>query len=93
MDPEKDWMNSENFKLAIGESCVIKPSYLEKLKNVDTYKVMYTRTALDVYVWLNNKGEQGTVGNSSGVHGVDGMFVGTFHDTDFSTEFWEKLTT
>lgn len=84
-------MNADTFKLAIGESCVIKPSYLEQLKDVDLYKVMFTRTAVDTYVWLDNKGGQGTVGNSSGVHGGSGKYVGTFHDTDFSTEHWEKL--
>lgn len=79
-------MEAETFKLAVGESCVVKQSYIDKLKNTDRYKIMYTRTALDVYVWLDNKGDQGTFGNCSGVHGV-------FHDTEFSSEHWEKLST
>ena len=89
----KDWSKVETFKLALGESCVIKPSYVEQLKDVDRYKVMYTRTSADLYVWLDNQGGQGTVGSSSSVPNSRGGTTGTFHDTDFSTEHWEKLTT
>jgi hypothetical protein len=89
----KDWSMIVTFKLAIGESCVIKPSYVEQLTDVDLYKVMYTRTATDLYVWLDNKGGQGSVGSTSGVPNSHGGVTGTFHDTDFSTEHWEKLAT
>jgi hypothetical protein len=84
--------DAPTFKLEVGESCVIKPSYLEQLKDVEKYKVMYTRTAIDLYVWLDNKGEQGTVVNRSGFVNSAGQYVGAFHDTDFSTEHWEKLS-
>jgi hypothetical protein len=89
----KDWAKVATFKLTVGESCVVKPSYVEQLKNVERYKVMYTRTAVDLYVWLDNLGGQGTVGSSSGVPNSRGGTTGTFHDTDFSTEHWEKLAT
>ncbi len=88
-----DWSKVATFKLTVGESCVIKPSYVEQLKDADRYKVMYTRTSPDLYVWLDNQGEQGTVGSSSGVPNSRGGTTGTFHDTDFSTEHWEKLAT
>jgi hypothetical protein len=91
VDDKRDWMEAPTFKLKVGESCVIKSSYIEQMKNVERYKVMYTRSATDLYVWLDNKGEQGTIGNCSGVIGGSGMYVGTFHDTDFSTDHWEKL--
>lgn len=92
MDDDRDWSKVKTFKLAVGESCVVKQSYVERLKDVDRYKVMFTRTATDLYVWLDNRGEQGTVGSSSGVV-KDSKLVGVFHDTDFSTEHWEKLST
>lgn len=47
------------FKLEIGESCVIKPSYLEQLKNVDKYKVMFTCLDEEKFLWLDNEGKQG----------------------------------
>lgn len=88
-----DHDDAPTFKLEIGESCIIKPSYLEQLKNVDRYKVMYTRTTVDIYVWLDNKGGQGTVVNFSGITNDAGQYIDVFHDTDFSTEHWEKLNT
>ena len=88
-----DWSKVPTFKLALGESCVIKPSYVERLTNVERYIVMYTRTASDLYVWLDSLGEQGSVGSTSGVTNSRGGVSGVFHDTDFSTEHWEKLET
>lgn len=93
MDETRDWAKVPTFKLAIGKSCVIKPNYVEQLTNVDLYKVMYTRTAIDLYVWLDSKGGQGSVGSWSDVPNSRGGTTETFHDTDFSTEHWEKLTT
>jgi len=92
-ETHKNWSRVATFKLAVGESCVIKPSYVEQLTNVDLYKVMYTRTTADLYVWLDNKGGQGSIGSTSGVPNSRGGVTGVFHDTDFSTEHWEKLET
>jgi hypothetical protein len=89
----KDWSKVETFRLAVGESCVVKSSYVERLTNVNRYMVMYTRTAPDIYVWLDNQGGQGTVGSSSDVLNSHGSITDTFYDTDFSTEHWEKLST
>jgi len=50
----------DKLELELGESCVVKASYHDKLKSADSpYKVMYTRLDEEKFQWLNSEGEQG----------------------------------
>lgn len=62
-------------ELQIDESCVVKASYHEKLRDASgPYKVMFTRLNDEQFQWLDSEGEQGIMLNVM-----------------FDERFWEKL--
>ena len=68
----------EAFTLEVGESCRIRNEHVDKLPHGERFKLMYKRTDVDAYHWLDCEGNQGT-------------HCGLSEPLQFYVKHWEKI--
>lgn len=67
-----------NFKLKVGETCVINPNCYDKIKNFP-YKMMYSKINLEEIIWLDSEGNKGFVYDTN------------ILSMEFNSNYWIKL--